>query len=117
MLDIALGQAPYSFVWQNADNSLNGSGSVAIQDGDGMIDNLPPGNYFVTVTDAWGEATSDALVIEPEILSAVMTSTTTSCFSFCDGGASITVEGGTMPYQYFWPNGSITTTVYRSLFR
>ncbi len=104
-IDINLGQAPYGFVWQNQDNSLNGVGSVLVQNGDGVINNLPPGTYYVTVTDVWGQADATALVIEPEELTATVNETATSCFGECDGSVGFTVTGGTPPYQFAWPTG------------
>ncbi len=108
LLDIQFGSAPYEYIWQNADNSLNGFGTVNTQNADAVLNNLLPGTYFITVSDAFGEATAEVLVVEPLILESSVSSTPNSCFNACDGTASILISGGTAPYQYFWPNGTIT---------
>jgi len=104
-IDINFGQAPYAYVWQNQDNSLNGAGSVLAQNGDGIINNLPPGTYSVTVTDVWGQAETTAEITEPEQLTATVTENAASCFSECDGSVAFTVSGGTAPYQFDWTTG------------
>jgi gliding motility-associated-like protein len=110
VLDIQLGLAPYSYVWQNANNTQNGSGTVNTQNGNAVLNNLLPGNYFVTVSDAYGLVTAQASIFEPAPLMAFPTSTMASCFGACDGIANVNISGGTSPYQYFWPNAAITPT-------
>ncbi len=110
-IDIELGLAPYTYNWQNQDNSLNGSGTIDLQNGDDGIIGLPPGTYLITVADDWGEATTQALVVEPAELEAITATSGTSCFEFCDGGASVTASGGTPPYQYLWPTGDASAAI------
>ena len=91
-IDINFGQAPYGYVWENQDGSLNGFGSVLAQNGDDVITNLPPGTYYVTVSDVWGQAEANAMVIEPAMLSATVDENAASCFGACDGSSSFTVS-------------------------
>ncbi|MBI4645980.1 MAG: T9SS type A sorting domain-containing protein [Bacteroidia bacterium] len=44
-------------------------------------------------------------------LTGVLTSTDITCFSYCDGTATMTVAGGTIPYSYNWSEGSTTSSL------
>ncbi|MFT6019674.1 MAG: gliding motility-associated-like protein [Saprospiraceae bacterium] len=111
LLDFQFGFAPYEYNWQNTDNSLSGSGTVNTQNADAVLNSLLPGTYFITVSDAFGEATAEVLVVEPLLLEGAASVTPNSCFNACDGSVSISINGGTTPYQYFWPNGSVTAVL------
>jgi len=67
---------------------------------------LCPNTYSVTVTDTWGcTATGAATVIEPTLLTAVVSATTpTTCNATCDGTATANGAGGTIGagYSYSW---------------
>lgn len=75
-----------------------------ISNSTGVFNSLSPGNYSVTVTDAIScsqtidfEITEPvALQIEPTIIDSI------DCFGNTDGIATITVQGGTAPYQFNW---------------
>ena len=75
------------------------------------ISNLSVGCYTVTVTDANGcTATASTCITQPLPLTAVISSTTSSCGK-CDGSAVVTASGGTSPYTYNWnPTGQTTDT-------
>ncbi|MEM8907544.1 MAG: gliding motility-associated C-terminal domain-containing protein, partial [Bacteroidota bacterium] len=88
-LSIFNGVVPYQYQWQNTDNSLNGTGMLTIEGGSTSIDNLPQGNYQFTITDAFGETTATAQVIDPQEI--VTTLDEVLCF-----GESFTV--GTQVY-------------------
>ncbi len=85
------GIAPYTYLWSNGAETED-------------IEDLCEGNYTLTVTDDIG----CTIVLEPTLfiienpLIAVIESTNTNCFGDCDGILSITVEGGTEPYDYDW---------------
>lgn len=85
------GTAPYSFSWMPGGQSTG----------------LCAGTYTVTITDANGCTVVDSAVIaEPALLVATVSSTNASCNGGCDGSASVTVSGGTAPYTYLWmPSG------------
>jgi gliding motility-associated-like protein len=90
---------PYVYAWSN------GSDSATISD-------LGAGNYSVTVTDSFGCAISSAAIIhEPALLTAtVIVDSNVSCNSGSNGGASVMVTGGTIPYTYNWSNGTSNAT-------
>ena len=107
----------------NGDNSgtlnasaMGGTGGVAfawrdclggpILGGAFQID-LFAGCYTVTATDANGcTSTASFTLTEPLAYVFDPTQDSVSCAGLSDGGASILVTGGTMPYQYLWDNGS-----------
>ncbi|MBK6994596.1 MAG: gliding motility-associated C-terminal domain-containing protein [Lewinellaceae bacterium] len=65
------------------------------------------GCYTVTATDANGCTSSGAFTLtEPLAYVFNAAQDSVSCSGLSDGGASIMVSGGTMPYQYLWDNGS-----------
>lgn len=65
--------------------------------------NLSPGTYTVTVTDANGcTATASVTITEPAALTTTLSSTNVLCNGSCDGTATLTAGGGTLPYSYFW---------------
>jgi len=65
------------------------------------------GCYTVTATDANGCTSTGAFTLtEPLAYVFNAAQDSVSCSGFSDGGASIMVSGGTMPYQYLWDNGS-----------
>lgn len=71
-----------------------------------LIDNLCPGVYGVTVTDANGCSTDTSHVVTaPALVISNISSTPTSCGTCCDGTLSATSSGGTAPYAYCWYQG------------
>jgi gliding motility-associated-like protein len=96
------GSPPYTYNW----TPLNPVG-----DGTPNITNLCPGSYTVTVTDTnFCTATYVAAITEPPVLGLTVTQTNATCGGVCDGTATATVTGGTVPFTYSWSNGSVTTT-------
>lgn len=86
------GTAPYTYSWPG-----------------GSLSNLCPGTYTGTVTDANGCTDSCTVTIyeEPNTLRAYCSSTITQCGQ-CDGSITITASGGTAPYYYSWPGGTLS---------
>ncbi len=100
-LTVSGGTFPYTFVWSNGATTED-------------INNLPAGNYTVTITDVNGcTLTNNATVTQPA--SALNVSVTTVNESYPgagDGSATATVTGGTPPYSYSWsPNSETTQTI------
>lgn len=91
-LTISGGQLPYTISWDH-DN----------QNTTALLENLPPGIYSVTVTDAKGCQTyAEVIVEEPELL--VLNSNSgnsvlaVSCYGFSDGVYALDVAGGILPF-------------------
>ena len=102
-LSIEGGTPPYTYNWDNGQTSQNNT-------------NIAAGTYCVTVTDSHGCQISDcATITEPTALSFTTSSVPATCNGYDDGSASITVSGGTPPYNYLWSTGgtsSLLTDVY-----
>ncbi len=89
------GSAPYSYLWSNNSN---------VQD----LNNIPAGNYSVTVTDANNcSVTGAVLITQPSAIQVNETHVDASCGN-SNGTIDITVSGGTLPYSYIWSNSSNT---------
>jgi len=91
------GTAPYTYTWNN-----NPAGTVD------SLTGLCTGNDSLTVTDANG-CTSSAFfsISQPNPITISVTSNNSVC-TLCNGSASISVSGGTLPYTYSWTTGSTT---------
>ncbi|HET6991272.1 MAG TPA: PKD domain-containing protein, partial [Bacteroidia bacterium] len=73
--------------------------------------NLNPGTYTCTVTDASGCTNIDSVVVAntPGVSITSGPVTNVTCNGACNGSLSITGNGGTPPYTYLWaPSGGNT---------
>ncbi len=83
------------------------------------VNNLSPGTYQVTVTDANTCTDSESYTItQPTALLATASKTSNyngrdiSCIGANDGSANVTFSGGTAPYQISWsPDGQTTASI------
>ena len=94
------GTSPYTYLWSN--NATNQS-----------ISGLMPGTYSVTVTDA-NDCTSVQSVIVNAFNCAPIASISSEnvvCLNETTGQATVTLEGGTLPFDYLWSNGDTTATI------
>ncbi len=84
------GTAPYTYDWQNGQDSM-----VAID--------LSIGNYNVTVTDSLGcFATASFMVENQLLLTADVMGSNVVCYGETSGMAWVNAEGGVSPYSYIW---------------
>lgn len=87
------GVSPYSYFWSNGQNQRDNI-------------NLSTGTYDVTVTDALGcVRTGTVTLIDPNAPTVAGIGSMVTCSEDL-GSVSVTVNGGTPPYQYSWDNGS-----------
>jgi gliding motility-associated-like protein len=71
------------------------------------LNNLPPGDYCVTVTDVNGLTTSDCFTVtQPDLLVISNFNVVNESGNGCNGSINITVTGGTPQYQFQWSNGA-----------
>ena len=90
------GQAPYQYVWNNGETQRD-------------LENLPPGNYVLTLTDANG-----CMLISPDIILTAATRFTVGLDELpplCPGDSTgqiqiIGVQDGSPPFRYEWSTGS-----------
>ncbi|MCA1764069.1 MAG: hypothetical protein LC664_13915 [Flavobacteriales bacterium] len=99
--EVTGGAPPYTFEWSN--------GIVTNSNDDSELsnnENLAPGDYTVTVTDANGRMISNTITIGPDPLEVSFDITqATSCDEISDGAATANVSGGTAPYTFSWDSG------------
>lgn len=95
------GTAPYAYLWDNANNNTSPT-----------VNNLGPGVYGVTVTDANGcSAFSQAMVFEPPALNLTISKTDILCVDDNSGTATAQTGGGVAPYSFAWSNGENTESI------
>ncbi len=88
------GTPPYTYFWSN------GSSNRA-------IDSLTTGSYTLTVADANScNVQSQTFIASPDSLNVSANIKAISCSGKTDGTITLTVQGGTTPYQYQWSNGA-----------
>lgn len=91
------GKPPYSFLWSN--NQILGE-----------LNNLAPGDYTVTISDAnLCEDEIQLTIMEPEPLVMDVDLFLLDCNGSM-GGMTAHVSGGDRPYHYQWSNGDTTIT-------
>jgi len=79
------------------------------------FNSLPAGTYTVrmasTNTGACAKVVGTATITQPTALTASTTiANMASCFSLCDGAASVNAQGGVPPYNYNWSSGATTSS-------
>ena len=93
------GQAPFSYIWSNGQNTANLTGVSA-------------GSYAVTVTDATGCSVSASTLISSS--SGSLNASTSSANALCtraNGTATVSPSGGNSPFSYLWSNGANTASI------
>ena len=93
------GTQPYAWAWNTGDTST-------------IIDQLPIGNYSLTLTDALGCVDSASIVVnEPnKLVVDSLFVDVPSCYGFSDAKAFVAVSGGIPNYSYTWTSGETTDT-------
>lgn len=87
------GTPPYTYKMSSQQNTT------------GTFDNLAPGKYTVSISDAFTCPASVVFeIIEPDELTATIQSDNASCVGSKDAEAIVEASGGTKPYSYLWSN-------------
>ncbi len=96
----ATGGTPnYSYLWSNDDTTQS-------------INNIPAGNYAVTVTDHNGCTVSQSVsILQPSLLSVNISKSDVTCYGLSNGSATVTATGGTPNYSYLWSNDDTTQSI------
>jgi len=99
IVNLQNGQAPYSINWSNGNISATNN-------------NLSPGNYALTITDAVGCIYQNNYTINsPQALNAIVNISDASSGTSNNGAIDVTLTGGTPPYIYYWSNAATTQDV------
>ena len=91
------GTPPYTYFWANGTPG-------------NRIDNQPPGQYDVTVTDSnncEAELTIDIIDPDPLVINEDSV-VNASCFGYNDATIALNATGGTTPYTWNWNTGDTT---------
>jgi len=96
---IASGGTPtYTYLWDNGETTDDITGLFA-------------GSYSVTVTDVNGcEETATISISDIGAPAITVDGIDLLCYGDADGEATVTVTGGTAPYDYIWNNSQTTIT-------
>ncbi len=96
--NVSGGTPPYQYLWMPGGNTSS------------IINNLSPGNYFVTITDNNGcSIVQSATILQPGAINLSISTIEANC-SMNNGQASVAASGGTPPYSYLWTPGNYTTS-------
>jgi gliding motility-associated-like protein len=99
------GTAPFTYAWN----------TVPAQNNPTAID-LGPGTFVLTVTDSAGcTATATVTITQPDSLLGVMSADSVSCFGLEDGSATVSLTGGTLPYNIVWNTAPTQTDTTAAL--
>ncbi|MEL6133316.1 MAG: SprB repeat-containing protein, partial [Bacteroidota bacterium] len=96
-LSVNGGTLPYTFNWSNGAQTED-------------LQNIPAGNYQVTITDGNGCATTQNIQVDQPQAAVSLTSqiANLTCHQANDGTISVNTSGGTAPYSYQWLSASNT---------
>jgi hypothetical protein len=95
--DVLGGNPPYGYAWSNGETTA-------------FIENLSPGIYYLTVTDASSCTAEESVTINafgcPDLTLEVAI-TNNACFGECSGSINIVeITQGAFPFTYNWSDGS-----------
>ncbi|MEO0340599.1 MAG: SprB repeat-containing protein [Bacteroidota bacterium] len=91
---------------------LNFSWNYPLIDDPTQLDQLPSGNYILSVEDELGCIAQDSIQIsEPEAIILSTDITSISCAGDANGGINASLNGGTGMLDFVWSNGSMDTVL------
>lgn len=92
--------------------TVSAIGGVTPYSGTGNFTVTTPGQQTYTVTDANG-CTANAVsnVSSTSGFTTQDSITNLKCFGVCQGAVSVSVSGGTLPYNYSWSNGATSASI------
>jgi len=95
------GTSPYTYSWSPLGLTTS------------SVSSLPAGSYSVQVTSANGCLGTQTVFINPALpISASVNTQSVSCVGSLNGGANVSVTGGTTPYSYTWsPTGINSSSI------
>ncbi|MEY3236281.1 MAG: hypothetical protein RI883_382 [Bacteroidota bacterium] len=101
-LQITGGTTPYYMAWGNQNEVLLNNPSE-------VLSGLPIGQYYYRVRDKNGCLFEEYITVnQPDTIQVGNVITDALCFGGNDGTIVLTPNGGTVPYNFVWSNGSTT---------
>ena len=96
------GLGSYTYEWFRCITNANLGGTNQ------QVAAMPPGSYYVIVTDSLGCSQTSACIDinEPADITGVLSSTDVNCNGNCDGTAQVVASGGVGNYNYQWLDGA-----------
>jgi uncharacterized repeat protein (TIGR03803 family) len=97
------GTAPFTYSWTGGGGNASSASDLGV------------GTYTLTVNDACGDGplTTSVIITQPATdLTIISTTSTLDTGTNCVATASVSVSGGTPPYNYAWTSGSTVDSVY-----
>ncbi|MBK8547799.1 MAG: hypothetical protein IPL63_10580 [Saprospiraceae bacterium] len=93
------GQGDYSYLWSE--------GSTG-----NKLENIPGGDYSVTITDGYGCKSSQSFILnQPDKISISGATIDNPCFGNNQGKISVEIKGGITPYSILWSQGDTLPNV------
>ncbi|HRY33015.1 MAG TPA: dockerin type I domain-containing protein [Bacteroidales bacterium] len=90
------GTPAYTLIWSTGSDQTS-------------IDNLTAGLYSLTITDANNcSRIFEFEITQPDMLLVTGSVTNVTCFDDGNGHITLTVTGGTQPFEYLWNTGAVT---------
>ena len=96
------GTQPYTYLWNDGPKSTTS-----------VVSNLCAGTYIAQVTDQAGCVITGTVNITQPLALFISSPNVTdvTCNKVCNGTASISAGGGTLPYTYSWNTGATTPSI------
>ena len=102
-VSVSGGNGAYNYSWSNGETNP-------------LILNLNASTYQLDVSDAAGCIVSNSFIVsEPLDLVYTLSSVDITCFGLSDGLTNLTVNGGTLPYNYDWSGPANYTSTDSSI--
>ena len=94
------GTGPFTYEWSNGETTQT-------------IENLAPGDYIVTVTDANGCTAVQTTTVNAFncVMTGDVSGTNISCNGLTDGTAEVNLQGANNPVSYTWSNGETSQSI------
>lgn len=103
LVNVSGGSGPYTYDWYTAGNIDNDS-----------IINICADTFNVAVVDGNGcRDTAIAIVTQPvSVVASISDTSDVVCYEGTDGWATVSGLGGTLPYSFWWSDGSANDTIF-----
>lgn len=114
---ITNGTPPFTYEYQNLEETVSGNGDVSGLNENQTITGVPKGTYLITVNDGIGnfviliQEVTEAPVLTNEFILSDYNGVQVSCFGDADGTAEIIPMGGVSPYAFLWNTGETNAEI------